>query len=209
MSELQVVVRPVGELRLDPANVRTHGVRNLAAIKGSLARFGQRKPVVVMADGLVVAGNGTLIAAQELGWESIACVTFPGTADEARAYAIADNRTGELAEWDSIGLLRQLTELDDELRYAAGYDDDELSNLIAFFGQPPSLDDLADEHGDPDESALWPLFQVRVPQSVIDDYRALVEGIEDGDEASRFAAVVEWAVAGQQIVGDESVAATG
>jgi ParB-like chromosome segregation protein Spo0J len=57
---------PVGELHNDPANVRKHGEQNLAAIKASLTRFGQQKPIVVNRDGVVVAGNGTLMAARAL-----------------------------------------------------------------------------------------------------------------------------------------------
>lgn len=57
----------VASLLFDPANVRKHGERNLDAIKASLARFGQQKPIVVDGDGIVRAGNGTLIAAEQLG----------------------------------------------------------------------------------------------------------------------------------------------
>ncbi len=49
----------VDRLLADPANVRVHDARNLAAIKGSLARFGQQKPIVVDAKGVVRADNRT------------------------------------------------------------------------------------------------------------------------------------------------------
>ena len=45
-------------LVFDPANARKHGEKNLAAIKSSLQRFGQQKPIVVDANGVVRAGNG-------------------------------------------------------------------------------------------------------------------------------------------------------
>lgn len=56
---LEPLLRPVADLVLDPANARSHDERNLAAIRDSLARFGQQKPIVVAADGTVLAGNGT------------------------------------------------------------------------------------------------------------------------------------------------------
>jgi len=59
------------ELSLDPANVRKHDRRNLDAIKASLRKFGQQKPIVVDTKGIVLAGNGTLTAAKELGWSEI------------------------------------------------------------------------------------------------------------------------------------------
>ena len=91
---------PIDSVSLDPANVRRHGERNLATIKASLSRFGQQKPIVVDGDGIVRAGNGTWTAAKALGWKEITVVRTTLKGAEATAYAIADNRTGELAEWD-------------------------------------------------------------------------------------------------------------
>jgi ParB-like chromosome segregation protein Spo0J len=48
----------------------------------------------------VLAGNGTLTAAQELGWTKIEITRTELSGVEATAFAIADNRTAELAEWD-------------------------------------------------------------------------------------------------------------
>ena len=105
---------PIDSIHLDPANVRRHPERNLAAIKASLARFGQQKPIIVDGDGIVRAGNGTLEAARALGWDKIAVVRTPLKGSEATAYAIADNRTAELAEWDDVGLAEQLRALHSE-----------------------------------------------------------------------------------------------
>lgn len=59
---------PIDSLNLDPANARLHDEKNLAAIKGSLARFGQRLPLVVQQQGMIVrAGNGRVVAAKMLG----------------------------------------------------------------------------------------------------------------------------------------------
>ena len=91
---------PLADLSLDPSNVRKHSRRNLDAIKASLRKFGQQKPIVVDAKGIVLAGNGTLTAAQELGWTEIQIVRTELAGVEATAFAIADNRTAELAEWE-------------------------------------------------------------------------------------------------------------
>jgi ParB family chromosome partitioning protein len=123
----------VADLLHDPANVRRHGEKNLAAIKASLARFGQQKPIVVDADGIVRAGNGTLTAAKALGWDEIAVVRTTLKGAEATAYAIADNRTAELAEWDDDALAQQLASIqieDEELLAATGYDAGELDRLV-------------------------------------------------------------------------------
>lgn len=102
----------IADLVLDPANARKHDDKNLKAIAGSLEQFGQRKPIVVWGK-TVVAGNGTLVAAKGLGWVEIQVVYVPEswTADQVKAYALADNRSAELAEWDEKVLASQLLEL--------------------------------------------------------------------------------------------------
>jgi len=121
-------------IQFDPANARRHGEKNLAAIKSSLARFGQQKPIVVDANGVCRAGNGTLAAAKALGWKEIAIVRSPLAGAEATAYAIADNRTSELAEWDDDVLAQTLAALqieDEELAVATGFDMKDIEALTA------------------------------------------------------------------------------
>lgn len=105
----------IDTLTPDPENARTHSERNLDTIKESLREFGQRKPIVVTQSGVVLAGNGTLESAKRLGWIQIATVTVPNTwtYEEARAYAIADNRTAELAKWNGTLLSQQLEQLEE------------------------------------------------------------------------------------------------
>jgi len=122
----------IDSLLLDPANVRKHSARNLDAIKASLVRFGQQKPIIVDADGVVRCGNGTVMAAKSLGWSSIVTVRTHLRGAEATAYAIADNRTAELAEWDEDALAQQLAALqieDESLAEATGYDAKEIAAL--------------------------------------------------------------------------------
>jgi len=124
---------PIAELDLDPANVRQHDEKNLAAIKSSLKRFGQQKPIVVDPKGIVIAGNGTLTAARALGWDRIRIVRTQLEGSEATAYAIADNRTAELATWDDDALMQQLSALDLEdsaLVEAAGFSAAELEGMV-------------------------------------------------------------------------------
>jgi hypothetical protein len=106
MNDLKPRSVAIDELRSDPGNARLHDERNVGAIARSLERFGQRRPLVVArgAGGAlyVVAGNGTLEAARSLEWPSLLVTEVPADwdADKARAYALADNRTAELTEWD-------------------------------------------------------------------------------------------------------------
>ena len=105
---------PIGSLTPDPRNARRHDERNVQSVMDSYRMSGQRKPIVV-ADGVVIAGNCQLEAATRLGWPEIAVTDASDMSEtQRRAYAIADNRTAELAEWDDEELTRQLKALADE-----------------------------------------------------------------------------------------------
>ena len=123
----------VATLSADPSNTRRHSARNLETIRASLLRFGQQKPIVVDAKGVVVAGNGTLEAARALGWTKLAVVRSDLKGADRTAYAIADNRTAELAAWDEGALSETLAALQNDEEYdhlVAGFTDAEIEALI-------------------------------------------------------------------------------
>ncbi len=113
-AELDVETVPIESVHLDPANLRVHPAASVEGIKASLARFGQQVPIVVDADGVVVAGNGRLQAAHELGWTEIAIVRTGLKGIDRTAFAIADNRTSELSTWDEPALARMIVHLREE-----------------------------------------------------------------------------------------------
>jgi hypothetical protein len=135
---------PTDELIVDQANTRQHDVKNLTAIKDSLSRFKQRIPIVVQAENMVVrAGNGRLMAARELGWDQIARVIVREQDIEAVAFAIADNRTAELAEWDYAVLSQVMKELNEaEPDLLLGWEDFELQPLLEAEWSPPAVGEL-------------------------------------------------------------------
>lgn len=112
MIEVRAV--SVDQIALDANNARKHSPRNVSTIAASLEKFGQRRPLVVWK-GTVIAGNGTLLAAQSLGWTEVEVTYVPDewTEEMARAYALADNRTAELSEWDPSLLNAQLIDLNE------------------------------------------------------------------------------------------------
>ncbi len=156
----------IDALILDPENARKHSQENIQAIKASLARFGQQKPIVVTETGLVKAGNGTVIAAQELNWTQLWCTVTQLSDEEADKYAIADNRTAELAVWDDEVLfdkLKSWPEGDSELFDALGFNPEDILE--------PDLADLdvdIDNLGISDQDFLQEaliVLQVQIPQS--------------------------------------------
>ncbi len=110
---MNVLTVPIDDLTPDPANARRHGDRSVAAVKNSLRRFGQQKPIIVDSAHTVRAGNGTLAAARALGWKQVQVVVSDLSEADLRAYAIADNRTADLSEFDAAVLAGYLA--DDEL----------------------------------------------------------------------------------------------
>lgn len=133
--------RKISELKNDPANARKHSPRNLKAIRDSLDVFGQQKPIVIDSRGVVIAGNGTLEAARELGWDEIAVAVTDLDPAHAQAFGIADNRTAELAEWDTDVLSKLLEGMDSDLADILSMDDLELPDSIDGGGQGEGLTD--------------------------------------------------------------------
>jgi ParB-like chromosome segregation protein Spo0J len=139
---------PIDSVHLDPSNVRRHSQKNIEAIKSSLLRFGMQRPIVVDAGGKVLAGNGTLQAAMELGWTEIDIVRSDLTGADASAFAIADNRTAELAEWDEVALAEMLESLrvdSDALLASTGFDDAAVSSMMSRAAAPQGNFREADE----------------------------------------------------------------
>jgi len=129
---LRSLAVPVTSLVPDAANARKHNEKNIEAIKASLSRFGQRAPIVVQRKGMVVrAGNGRLEAAKAIGWTHIAAVIVDEESADAVAFAIADNRTAELAEWDKETLASLLDTLPPNLMESVGFTGDDLAALLS------------------------------------------------------------------------------
>ena len=155
---------PIDSISLDPANLRRHPTRNLAAIVESLKRFGQQRPILVDAAGIVRAGNGTLMAAKQLGYKEIEIIRSELKGSEATAYAIADNRTAELAEWETDALAQTLSALqmeDEELFEATGFDAKELDAMVL---REINEDEVPEPPADPitKPGDLWILGEHRV-----------------------------------------------
>jgi DNA modification methylase len=145
---MKIETRAIDSLRPDSRNARKHGERNLATIRASLEQFGQRRAAVVRSDGTVLAGNGMLEAARSLGWSELSVTVVPDewSDEEARAYALADNRTGELAEWDVAVLDEHLVELE-----VAGLD------IEALGFEPPKREQVDAEEDEVPETPVEPV----------------------------------------------------
>jgi hypothetical protein len=119
-AALRIEHLPLAALRPAPRNPRTHSPRQLRQIANSIERFGFTNPVLLDAEGTIVAGHGRVAAARLLGLDSVPTLRLDHLGEaERRAYALADNKLAENAGWDRKLLaleLQYVAELDISLR---------------------------------------------------------------------------------------------
>jgi site-specific DNA-methyltransferase (adenine-specific) len=83
------------------------------AVAASIREFGFITPIVVDAAGVVVAGHTRLKAAERLGLDKVPVICAADlTPEQAQAFRLADNKTGEIATWDVEKLLAELDGLE-------------------------------------------------------------------------------------------------
>ena len=152
---MDVGVVDIDSLVLDPQNLRAHDQINIDVIKGSLKRFGQQKPIVVGRDRVVIAGNGTLTAARELGWKKISVSWSELEGSERTAFGVVDNRSAELATWDThlAESLGSLYAEDPELLNVAGFTFDQLEEMTCEL-EDVVPDSYTDDDDDDEEQEL-------------------------------------------------------
>jgi len=132
---LMSLLVPIDSLVIDPKNARSHDARNIKTIADSLAEHGQRKPLVVRESNRTVeAGNGGLAAMKTLGWTHCAALMCNDDEIAATKYAVRDNRTGDLSDWDVSKLADLVLDLRAaEIDFTAlGFEDFEIEPILAF-----------------------------------------------------------------------------
>jgi DNA modification methylase len=144
---------PLARLKPYARNAKTHDADQVAKIAASMAEFGWTVPVLVAADGELIAGHGRILAAAQLGLtEAPVIVLGHLTEAQRRAYRIADNKLTELGGWDEALLLQELQALlaEDFDLGLIGIPEDELEALLANADDRPAIsDDAADAIPDP------------------------------------------------------------
>jgi DNA modification methylase len=108
---MKIELRPLNQIFPYDQNPRINDAA-VDAVAASIREFGFRQPIVVDADGVIICGHTRYKAAQKLGLEKVPVhVAKDLTPEQIRAYRIADNKTGELAEWNYDLLPIELSQL--------------------------------------------------------------------------------------------------
>lgn len=129
---MQIETVAISSLLPDPSNERAHGQKNIDAIKGSLAKWGQVEPLILnQRNGLLIGGHGRLTAMKALGMTEAKVVKVDLDNTQAAALRVALNRTAETAEWDITALQDTLRGLqaDDFDLGAIGFDEEDLKTF--------------------------------------------------------------------------------
>jgi ParB-like chromosome segregation protein Spo0J len=158
----QVERRSIAELIPYARNARLHSDAQVAQIAASITEWGWTVPVLVDETGALIAGHGRVLAARQLGIDTVPVMTARGWSEpKIRAYRIADNKLGELSSWDAELLGLELSDLRDlgasvEL---IGFDAASIDELIAGPKPPGSFDDydetISTEHTCPKCGFRW------------------------------------------------------
>lgn len=101
LPQQSIVERAIADLKNSPWNARTHSRKQIRQLAESLKVFSFVNPVLIDQEVRIVAGHGRVEAAKLLGWTTVPTIAIEHlTEDQLRAYALADNRLAELADWD-------------------------------------------------------------------------------------------------------------
>ena len=109
---MEIIEKRLNELTPYKNNPRKND-QAVDAVAASIKAFGFKVPIVIDRDGVIVCGHTRAKAAKKLKLESVPCVVADDlTEEEIKAFRLADNKVGELAEWDLPALDLELAGLD-------------------------------------------------------------------------------------------------
>jgi DNA modification methylase len=170
--DLHIERWPLDRLIPYARNPRTHTEEQVAQIAASIAEFGFVNPVLVGADGVIIAGHARVMAARKLGLSEVPVIVLDHLSQaQRRALVIADNRLAQNAGWDEEMLRVELEALreDDFSLDLLGFEDAEIEALLA------ESDDAITGNTDDDAVPEAPESAVTVPGDVwlLGDHRLL------------------------------------
>jgi DNA modification methylase len=187
----------LSDLKQDHKNARKRTQTSASLLKESLQRYGPARSIVIDEDNRILAGNGTVEAAINLGIDGLRIIDAAPdeliavrrtglTEDQKVGLALADNRTADLAEWDA----EMLQQLSQEHDIAPWFQEDDLEALLE---QVEKLDPV-EGNTDPDEVPEAPEEPITRPGDlwILGNHRLLcgdstniqhVERLMDGQKA--------------------------
>ena len=135
----------------DNPRLNDHAVETVAE---SIRFFGFNVPILCDQNLMIIAGHTRWKAAQKLGLPKVPVIMVEMDDSKRRAFAVADNKTAEIAEWDFPklkGVLDKLRSEDIEIK-SLGFSDEEIRRFL--------LDEDTNENSMPELDTTLPVTQI-------------------------------------------------
>ena len=110
---MDIIYKALNELVPYENNPRDND-KAVDAVAASIKEFGFKVPIVIDSDNVIIAGHTRLKASEKLGLDTVPCIIADDLSDEQiKAFRLADNKVGELADWDFSALEMELEGIDE------------------------------------------------------------------------------------------------
>ena len=149
MNKLKVVEMAIDEVIPYENNPRINDMAG-DKVAASIREFGFQNPIIVDRHNVIIAGHTRLKAAKQLGLKTVpVMIAEHMTEEQARAYRLVDNKTGELAEWDLKKLIEEIDKVTDIDLELFGF-------MPRFDGEEPELAEKEETEPDEKEKVYCP-----------------------------------------------------
>jgi DNA modification methylase len=128
---MQIEEVKISDIENHPKNPKQHPEKQIRLIEKSMKRFGWTNPVLLSADGVILAGHARVKAAIEQGQDTVPCIRTKLSGKEADAYLLADNRLSDIAPYDRDILAELLSDLPKDLAEITGFDQVQVDALLS------------------------------------------------------------------------------
>lgn len=150
---MQVVAKSINEIKPYENNPRDNDDA-VDAVANSIKEFGWQQPIVVDKDMVIIVGHTRYKAAKKLGMDKVPVVVASNlTPEQVKAYRLADNKVGELADWNLPKLNIELDDINDIDMSDFGFDenfDDNIEENNSFGVESNSVSNNAEQNYEPD-----------------------------------------------------------
>lgn len=180
--------RKLADLLPWPRNPRQIREAEAERLAESVETFGQVETLAIGPGNEVYNGHqrlNVLMAKHGPDYEVDVRVSSRALTEKEREKLTVYLHKGAAGEWD-FDILANEFDVDDLLAW--GFEDWELGT--AGWETPPSLDELADEYGDPQERDFWPFIRVQVSPETYDLWKSLMAQLPGEDEAAKMGQIL-------------------
>lgn len=129
---MQIIYKKIDELIPYENNPR-HNDQAVDMVAASIKEFGFKVPVIIDSKNIIVAGHTRIKAAKKLDITEVPCIIADDlTPEQAKAFRLADNKTGESSSWDFDLLALEFEGIDDLF---TGFDMKEIEEITLHRGR--------------------------------------------------------------------------